>query len=513
MTPLQRLVRDGRVNHDPHGLPGNIAAVDLGSNSFHMIVARPNPGELVVVDRLREMVQLATGLGRDRRLDSDAQERARDCLRRFGQRLKHLPPRSVRAVGTNTLRVARDSDDFIAEAEAALGHSIETISGIEEARLIYLGVAHGMPDPAARRLVVDIGGGSTEVIVGENLRPARMDSLYLGCVTLSRAHFPAGEIDAKKWRRAEVAALQELEPLQAPYRILEWERAVGASGTVRSVEAVVRAAGWSKEGITPKALRKLRDAMIKSGHVDELPFEGLSPSRRAVFPGGAVLLGAVLESLDIDRLHQADGALREGLLYDLLGRITAEDVRSRSVSALAERYHVDRAQAIRVGATALQLLDQAAGAWKLEGPEYRNLLLWAADLHEVGLDIAHRHYHRHGEYVVAESELLGFTREEQWLLSALVRAHRRKFPTTVVKELPRRRGREVERLGILLRLAVVLRRSRSPEPVPEPSLAAAKKTVALTFPEGWLDEKPLTRADLEQERNYLKSIGVALEFQ
>jgi exopolyphosphatase/guanosine-5'-triphosphate,3'-diphosphate pyrophosphatase len=197
----------------------------------------------------------------------------------------------------------------------------------------------------------------------------------------------------------------------------------------------------------------------------------------------------------------------------LLGRITTEDVRSRSVAALAERYHVDRAQAIRVGTTALQLLDQAAGAWRLEGPEYRNLLSWAADLHEVGMDIAHRHYHKHGEYVVAESELLGFTREEQWLLSALIRAHRRKFPAAVVKELPRRRGREVERLGILLRLAVVLHRSRNPDPLPKLRFDAAKKTVRLVFPEGWLDGKPLTRADLEQERGYLKAIGVALEFR
>ena len=491
-------------------LPEHIAAVDLGSNSFHLLVARPNSGEMVVVDRLREMVQLAAGLDKQRRLGEEAKQRALDCLRRFGQRIAHMPRETVRAVGTNTLRVAREAGDFLAEAESALGHPIETISGIEEARLIYLGVAHSLPDPAARRLVLDIGGGSTEMIVGESFRPIRMESIYIGCVTLSRKYFGTGEIDAGRWERAELAALRELEALQAGYRQLGWEQAVGASGTVRAVHQVVHAAGWSKQGITAKSLRKVRDALLKAGDVDRVTLEGLNPARRAVFPGGVVLLHAAFEALGIERLQRADGALREGLLYDLIGRITAEDVRSRSVSALADRYHVDRAQAGRVQSTALMLLDKVASSWSLEDPEQGRMLAWAAELHEIGLDIAHQHYHKHGEYVVAQSDLFGFSREEQRALATLVRAHRRKFPAAIVKQLPRRRARVVERLAILLRLAVALHRSRGPATVPEPEVSAAKRTLELRFQPGWLEDRPLTRADLDQEKEWLSAIGVEL---
>jgi exopolyphosphatase/guanosine-5'-triphosphate,3'-diphosphate pyrophosphatase len=347
-------------------LPESVAAVDLGSNSFHLIVARINAGEIVIVDRLREMVQLAAGLDADRRLDDEASERAIDCLKRFGERVRHMPAGTVRAVGTNTLRSARQADEFLLEAEEALGHPIETISGIEEARLIYLGVAHSLANQGSRRLVLDIGGGSTELIIGEDFEPLLMESLYLGCVTASRRYFGDGKIEAKGWRKCELAALQELEPVRTRYRDAGWEEAVGASGTVRSVAAVVEASGWSKRGITPKALRRLRDAILEAGHVDGLDFEGLNPARRPVFPGGVALLSALFESLQIERLLPADGALREGLLNDLVGRIRQEDVRRRSVTALADRYHVDWKQAHRVEYTALQLLVQTSDAWGLD---------------------------------------------------------------------------------------------------------------------------------------------------
>ncbi len=496
----------------PAALPESIAAVDLGSNSFHLVVARLQAGEPVVVDRLREMVQLAAGLNSRRRLDARSRGRALDCLRRFGQRLRHMPAESVRAVGTNTLRVARDAKRFLAEAEAALGHPIDTISDMEEARLIYLGVAHSLPDAGVRRLVVDIGGGSTEVIVGESFRPIRMASVYLGCVTLGRAQFAGGEIDEAGWRRAELAALREFGPLRSTFRGLDWRQAVGASGTVHSIAAVVRESGWGEGGITPKALRKLRDALLRAGHVERIRLAGLNPERRPVLPGGAVLLLAALETLEIEELHPAHGALREGLLYDLLGRIRAEDVRDRSVAALADRYHADRAHGARVAASALELFDQVAGKWELLD-EDRLLLGWAAELHEIGLDIAHRHYHKHGAYVVARSDLFGFTLEEQRLLATLVRAQRRRFPAAHRDELPRRRARQIERLCILLRLAVVLHRSRSPDPIPTPRVEAGKKRVRLAFAPGWLAQKPLTRADLEQERDRLSRIGVALEFE
>jgi len=493
-------------------LPETVAAVDLGSNSFHLLVARTGGGEPVVVDRLREMVRLAGGLSRTQRLTRKSQERALDCLRRFGQRLRHMPPDSVRAVGTNTLRSAHNAGTFLEEAERALGHSIEVISGIEEARLVYLGVAQSLPDPDTRRLVVDIGGGSTELIVGQRFHPEVMQSVYVGCVSVSREYFGKGEVRNGSWQRAELAVLRELEPLRAGFRAAGWQEAAGSSGTVRAVQTVVRAQGWSEETITLASLERLRDVLLEAGSVKKVRLVGLSPQRRPVFPGGVAILLAVFKALKIQTMRAAEGALREGLVYDLLGRIREEDVRDRSVDALADRYHVDRQQAQRVERTALACLDRVAKSWRLGGQDQRRRLCWAARLHEIGLDIAHSHYHRHGEYIIAMSDLFGFSRQGQMLLAILVRAHRRKFPVEPFRELPGKQGRAAERLAVLLRLAVVLHRSRSPDPLPAFSLRPGRGSLELRFPPGWLDANPLTRADLEQETGYLSKAGFELSF-
>lgn len=493
-------------------LPESVAAVDLGSHSFHLLVARPRTGELVVLDRLREQVQLAAGLTRAKRLSREAQQRALECLRRFGQRLHHMPPDAVRAVGTNTLRIARNAREFLKEAEEVLGHPIATISGREEARLIYLGVAHSLANPASRRLVLDIGGGSTEVIIGEEFEPRQMESLYLGCITMSRKYFEDGIIDPDSWRQAELAALQEFEPLQRKFRRLGWDQAVGASGTVRSVGTVIHEEGWSRNSITLKGLKRLREAILKAGHFDKIRLAGLSPERRAVFPGGVVLLHAAFEALGIESMEPADGALREGLLYDLLGRIGMEDVRSRSVASLAERFHADAKQFRRVRDAAHRCLKQVAEAWSLTSETAARMLAWAAQLHEIGLDIAHQQYHKHGEYVVANSDLFGFTLQEQQVLATLVRAHRRKLPLTLIRDLPPQWVRPTERLAVLLRLAVILNRSRNPSPLPEITVEAGKKSLKVTFPYGWLEEHPLTRTDLEQERTWLEAADYRLEF-
>ena len=490
-----------------------VAAIDLGSNSFHMIVARPNGGELAVVDRLREMVRLAAGLDEQRRLKADAQRRALDCLERFGQRLRDMPAGSVRAVGTNTLRSAHNAGEFLEVAEQALGHPIEIISGVEEARLIYLGVAHSTPGTTGPRLVMDIGGGSTELIIGEGFEPRRMESLYMGCVNMSQRHFPDGAITAKRWQKALLAARQELEPLETSYRRLGWDEAIGASGTIRAVRSVVQAAGWSSAGISYDSLKRLAETLIKAGDVDKLKLAELSAERAPVFAGGVAVLLATFEALGIDQMRVSDGALREGLLYDLLGRIRHEDVRSRSVESLAGRYHIDLEQSERVARTAEQCLGQVSGAWELDGEEPARWLRWAAWLHEVGLDIAHSQYHKHGAYILENADLAGFSRQEQRVLAGLVRLHRRKFASTVVKALPEDWRQPITYLAVLLRLSAVLHRSRSATPLAPLELKASEKRLQLRFPEGWLDEHPLTRADLEQEAAYLKSARLALDFQ
>jgi exopolyphosphatase/guanosine-5'-triphosphate,3'-diphosphate pyrophosphatase len=486
---------------------GPIAAVDLGSNSFHMVLARVVGGELAMIDRAREMVSLASGLDARGRLSEEARKRALDCLRRFGQRLRDLPPENVRAVGTNTLRRARDRSKFLSDAEEALGHSIEVISGIEEARLIYLGVARSLGDEDRRRLVIDIGGGSTELIVGERSRPLAMESLYMGCVAMSATYFPGGQVTKDGWRKASLAALQELEPVAERFHRGRWDHAAGSSGTVRAVARVLRESGIGDGGIDASGVRALRDRLLHTGDVRSLEAVGMSAERAPVFSGGFAILAAAFEALDIDRLAVADGALREGVLYELLGRIHHEDTRGRTVEAVMERYHVDREHARRVEATAQAMLAQVAAAWKLDGEESAHALQWAALLHEIGLDIAHGHFHKHGAYVIENADLPGFSLPEQELIATLVRAHRRKLPIEAFEGRPR----SWLRLAILLRLAATLHRSRSSTPLPAFELEATdKRALALRFPPGWLAEHPLTAADLDLERRHLEPASIEL---
>jgi exopolyphosphatase / guanosine-5'-triphosphate,3'-diphosphate pyrophosphatase len=508
VTPSDAGRRAGRrVGRAAELSSGPIAAVDLGSNSFHMLLARVVGGEVATLDRDREMVLLASGLDARSRLGADARQRAVDCLRRFGQRLRDLPAESVRAVGTNTLRRARNRKAFMSEAEEALGHSIEVISGIEEARLTYLGVARTLGNQDGRRLVVDIGGGSTEVILGERSRPIAMESLYIGCAGLSADYFPRGAVTKDAWRKATLAAHQELEPIVRRFRRLGWERAAGSSGTVRTVGRLLRDAGWSEGDIKAPGLSLLRDRLLEAGDVRALEAVGMSPERAPVFAGGVAILAAAFEALEIESMAVSEGGLREGVLYDLLGRIHDEDTRSRTVEAMMERYHVDREQAERVEATARRLLDQVAAAWKLEDEDSARALQWAALLHEIGLDIAHGHFHKHGAYVIENADLPGFSLAEQALVATLVRAHRRKLPIELFEDAPR----SWLRLSVLLRIAVALHRGRGgTAPMPELSIEEGKRSLHLAFPAGWLEEHPLTAADLELESRYLEPAGFAL---
>lgn len=489
--------------------PETVAAVDLGSNSFHMIVARLEDGQLRIVDRLREPVRLAAGIDDDDRIKPEARLTALECLARFGQRVRDLPQGGVRAVGTNTLRRADNAGDFIAEAAAALGHPVEVIGGHEEARLIYLGVAHSLGGGSCRRLVVDIGGGSTEIIVGERFDPILMESLYMGCVGMTERHFPKGTITAEGWKAAELAARLELQPIEREYRKAGWRVAVGASGTLLAIAEVVRASGWSQEGITPEVLSRLKQILLKAGHADRIDLPGLSRKRAEVFAGGVVIISAVFSALGIERMGASDGALREGLIYDLLGRIQHEDVRSAAVGAFMGRFRVDAAHAASVERVAIGLLEAVGGEWVFD-EEDADLLRWAARLHEVGLALSHGQYHKHGAYLVENADLSGFSREEQWMLSLLVRAHRRKFPLSLFAEVPAPRCDRAARLAVLLRMAVLLQRNRANEAVPVRVVSAEPTGMTIAFDDGWLDANPLTRADLAQEAEWLKAAKFAL---
>jgi exopolyphosphatase/guanosine-5'-triphosphate,3'-diphosphate pyrophosphatase len=490
-----------------------LAAVDLGSNSFHMLVARIKDGHLSVVDRLREMVRLASGLNQHGYLDSASQERALVCLRRFGQRLRDMDARQVRVVGTSALRRARNSDAFLAMAEEALGHPVEVISGMEEARLIYLGVSHHTDSTDGANLVVDIGGGSTELIIGEGYEPQYLESLSIGCVGVSQDHFDEGRLSQKRFDRARIAARLELQPIEATFRRRGWARALGSSGTVRAAHDVANELGLVDTGITLAALEKMIGEMINARHIDDARLPGLGADRAPVFAGGVAILAEVMSSLRIERMEVSGGALREGLLYDMLGRLQHEDARERSIRDVQRRYHVDLDQAQRVEATAIGLLGQVARDWQLTEERYRQLLVWAAQLHEVGLDIAHSRYHHHGGYLLANADVPGFVRLEQRLLSVLVRLHRRKLEDPFLDELPNAWRTPTFRLVVLLRLAALLHRTRSPSDLPAVTLTPGKTLLGLRFPAYWLARNPLTAADLEQEQEWLQARGFELRVE
>lgn len=494
-----------------HTEPELVAAVDLGSNSFHMIVARAVNGQLFMLDRLKEMVRLGGGLDENNYLSEHSQQRALTCLARFSQRLQEIPPESIRIVGTNVLRTAVNAQTFLSKAEQTLKHPIEIISGREEARLIYLGVAHSFPQDKTQRLVIDIGGGSTEFVIGEGFEPLQRESLNMGCVSMSKLYFPDGVIKTKAMRRAEIAALLELQPIEYQFQQTGWNIAIGTAGTLRALNRVIREMGWGNS-ITPQTLARVQEHLLEVGHIDKIKLKGLSAERTPVFPGGVAVVKGIFEGLGLQKMTVSEGGLREGLVYDLLGRFMHEDVREHTIQTLIHRYSVDITQAERVENTALYLLSQSARTWHLDKEENVHMLSWAARLHEVGLSIAHEHYHKHGEYLLTHSDLAGFSRQEQLLLASLVRIHRRKCPEEICQRCHQIEPIILLRLGVLLRLAVLLHRSRSATALPEIVLQTTDNALTLQFPPQWLEEHPLTRADLEQECHYLQEIKIKLSF-
>jgi exopolyphosphatase/guanosine-5'-triphosphate,3'-diphosphate pyrophosphatase len=486
-----------------------VAAVDLGSNSFHLIIARVLGDQLTVLDRLREPVRLAADLEPDGTLGEKALERMLASLKRFRERLVDLPPKRVRAVGTDTFRRVKQPKDLLARASAALGVPIEVLPGGEEARLIYLGVAHEEPAIEGRRLVIDIGGGSTECILGKRFAPLLKDSLSMGCVNFSRRFFGDGRFTRKAFRRAEIAASLEFEPMQRRYQEAGWEECIGASGTILTICQLVRGSGWSEGPLVLRDVKRLRRALIAAEHVDKLELPGLAPERAAVLAGGLAILKAAFEALDIEGLRPSKAALREGVLYDLLGRIRHEDVRDRTIRALSERYHVDADQAERVERTALRALEQVAGDWKLEPEGAAQLLTWAARMHEVGLALSHSGHHKHGGYILENSDMPGFSRQDQLKLAALVKSHRRKLVRAAFADFAAPAA-ELERLCVLLRLAVRLNRTRSPKALPPFKLRVVADGLELRFPARWLERHPLTSADLEEEGALLSDCDLRL---
>ncbi len=490
-----------------------LAAVDLGSNSFHMVVSRYLLGQLRVVDRLREQVRLAEGLDGRGGLSVEVRQRAFECLSRFGQRIRDIPPQQVRAIATNTVRRLAAPQSFLMPAESALGHAIEVVAGREEARLIYLGVAHAQPSkPDELRLVIDIGGGSTECIIGSGFDAIERESLQLGCVASTMRFFGDGKLSRKRWREALTEVTAEFQQFAAAYRSLGWDDAIGASGTNKAIGDICAAMKLTKGAVTAEALPHVRERLLQAGRIDAIDLPGLSADRRPIIAGGLLVLEAAFDALDLQRLMISKAAMREGVLHDMLGRGGADDPRESAVAALMHRYGIDETQAARVEQTLLRLFDQVADAWQL-GLDDRLMLSRAARLHELGLTIAHSQYHVHGAYVVEHTDISGFSRQQQQFLAALVRTHRRKIPKSAFDALPDRLLPTVRRSVALLRLAVLMHRAHEADPIPRLDAHADGETLVLTLDKRWFDARPLLKTDLEGEPDDLTTLAIRLELE
>ena len=481
-----------------------LAAVDLGSNSFRLQIARVEGEQLYMQDGMREAVRLAAGLTADNYLDAAAQQRALTALARFAERLRGMPIEAVRAVGTNSLRVAKNATEFIPQAEKVLGFPIEVIAGREEARLIYQGVAHGLPPSSVPRLVMDIGGGSTEFIIGSGLTPIKLESLYMGCVSFSARFFAHGKITKAALHEAELAARSELQTIANAYRG-QWQEAWGSSGTAKMLCEVLEQNGYSDSGITRVGLEKLRSHILKIGDVQKLELHGLKADRIAAFAGGFAIMYAAFCELEITQMQPAIGALREGVLHDLWGRAHNADMRDITVQNFMRRYQVDSKQAQRVGQLAQLLAEQFLGDDEVETPLH--FLSWITRLHEIGTRIAHNGYHKHSAYILAHADMPGFSKKEQARMSLFALAHR--------GGLDKCKGSLTAPADILLlmslRLASLFYRNRSDTLLPVIRAQFTGAKFHLVISTDWLTQNALTEAALQEEARQWKTLGISLQ--
>lgn len=485
-----------------------IAAVDLGSNSFRLQFAKVVDDHLIFHDSMRESVRLGAGLTPDKTLDKDSQKRAIDCLKKFGERLRGLNPKAVRAVATNTFRVAKNAPQLLKSAEEALGFPIEIIAGREEARMIFVGVSHGLPKTNNRRLVIDIGGGSTEFIIGEGLTPIHMESLYVGCVSYSLKFFPDGKLTRAAFKKASISAASEIQSISKKFNSKHWEEAVASSGTARALGEVLRLNDITNGEVTAEGLIKLREILIEFKDTKKIQLNGLSTERTSVIAGGLSIMLAAFDELGIKKITVSNSALREGVLYELLGRIQHQDTRAITVNSFMRRYHVDKDQAQRVSKLALSFLNDLKNKLTIDLASAEQYLIWASKLHEIGISIAHHGYHKHSAYIIENADMPGFSKMEQEILGMLMRSQRRSLTKSPIPQFNDDRCT----LIMILRLAILFHRNRQDIEPPEMNLSKSKSGFELEIESKWLSKNPLTKAELETEVNFWKEIKVQLKF-
>ncbi len=486
-----------------------MAAVDLGSNSFHMVIARVVDGALQLLHREKQKVQLAEGLTEDLLLTEEAMLRGLAVLTQFADTLKPVPTESVRVIATYTLRRAKNSAMFLRRVQAIFPFPIEVISGQEEARFIYQGVAH-FEHYQGRRLVMDIGGGSTEFAIGEGFQPLKLASRNMGCVSYAQLHFPNGRISNKKFERAILQAEQELEPIVSAYLETGWQQVVGTSGTIKTIRDIIVGLGWHPVCIELEQLLQLKDLLVAQENSLQLDLPGLADDRKLLICSGLAILIAAFNMLGILQMYYVDAALREGVLYEMSDRLHHHDIREHTIQSLIKRYSIDTAQADRVRRTALELFAQLRTSWNLTD-EMADLLSWAATVYEIGLHINSSSVQRHSSYILKNANLPGFNQEQQQLLATLVRSHRRKIKSEDLSQFYLYNTSTVVSLLVLLRLAVLLNQKRRDDFLPELKAQGQNQQLCLQLPKAWLEQQPLLVADLQQEQLHLKKIAFVLD--
>lgn len=486
------------------------AAIDLGSNSFHMVIAEPEGNSIRIVDSLRNAVRLGAGLDKQKRIKPETQALAFETLSQFAQRLRGTPRKHIRVVGTNTLRRARNADNFMREANSILGKRIEIIAGREEARLIYTAVAHTLPDPDKQRLVIDIGGGSTELIIGRGYKPGLMESINLGCVSHTTQYLKAGKLTYADIKNATVQAQLELQPISKAYRSMGWSEVIGCSGTIKSTASMLAELGITDGSITRDGLHKLARLIGEAGKVENLKLQSIGRDRAIVIAGGIAVLRAIFKELKFDVMQASQVALREGLIFDMIGKKEHIDIQSQTLANLTTRYSIDTQQAALVEETSTALFKHVAEHWGFESDDLE-LLVWAAKMHELGMGVAHTQYHKHGAYILENSDLLGFSLVEQKSLALLVRFHRRKIDLSAFEGLPKQERERLLRLLSLLRLAALLHRGRHEHDLDEIAVRVKENQLTIVIPQTWLDEHPLTSAELATEAERLLHVNIRLK--
>ncbi|WP_225639556.1 exopolyphosphatase [Candidatus Profftia sp. (ex Adelges kitamiensis)] len=483
--------------------PQEIAAIDLGSNSFHMVIARIVHGAIQILACLKKRIYLADSLDNNNMLNEESIGRGIACLALFAERLKGFPKENVSIIGTHSLRQAANIKDFLKRAANVIPYQIEVISGHEEACLIFMGVAHTQPEQG-NILVVDIGGGSTEIIIGKDFSPLLIESCQMGCINFARQFFPDGEINKNNLGRARYAAAQELNNIAWKYKIQGWDTVLGASGSIKAIQEVLIALGEKDGLITSKRLALLSNKILKYKHFSKLTLPGLTEERQMVFVPGLSILYGIFDALAIKKLRFSGSALREGVLYERKGRFSHQDIRSRTAESLAKHYHIDQEQAKRVFCTVKKLYAQ----WIIQNntlihPQLESILKWAAMLHEVGLGINHAGMHRHSAYILQNTSLPGFHQEQQLVLATIIRFHRKSIKLDELPHLTMFKKKQYIPLIQILRIAVLLNKQRQSSKLPESlKLLTYNFQWILYFPKGYLKQNNILQVDIEKEKLY-----------